>query len=83
MSCCYVITALHDILNSKLTIIRLFTSVTNPYMYLPNIIFLGLCFELFLNLRSKIEKILYYTRFISHFNALISFIALVAALLVL
>jgi hypothetical protein len=28
-------------------------------LYLPNIIFLALCFELFLNLRGKIEKILY------------------------
>jgi hypothetical protein len=52
-------------------------------LYLPNIIFLALCFELFLNLRGKIEKILYYTRFISHFVALVCFIALVAALLVL
>jgi hypothetical protein len=33
-------------------------------LYSSNIIFLALCFELFLNLRSKIEKILYYTRFI-------------------
>jgi hypothetical protein len=40
-------------------------------LYLPNIIFLALCFELFLNLRGKIEKILYYTRFISHFVALV------------
>jgi hypothetical protein len=30
--------------------------------YLPNIIFLALCFELFLNFRGKIEKILYYIR---------------------
>jgi hypothetical protein len=51
--------------------------------YLPNIIFLALCFELFLNFRGKIEKILYYTRFIIHFVALVFFIALVAALLVL
>jgi hypothetical protein len=51
--------------------------------YLTNIIFLALCFELFLNLRGKIEKILYYTRFISHFVALVCFIALVATLLVL
>jgi hypothetical protein len=35
------------------------------HLYLPNIIFLALCFELFLNLRGKIEKTLYYTRFIS------------------
>jgi hypothetical protein len=41
------------------------------HLYLPNIIFLALCFELFLNLRGKIEKILYYTRFISHFVALV------------
>jgi hypothetical protein len=27
-----VITALHDTLNSELTIVRLFTSVTNPYI---------------------------------------------------
>jgi hypothetical protein len=52
-----VITALHDTLNSKLTIVRLFTSVTNPY------ICLALCFEPFLNLRGKIEKTLYYTCF--------------------
>jgi hypothetical protein len=39
-------------------------------LYFSNIIFLALCFELFLNLRGKIEKILYYTRFISHFVAL-------------
>jgi hypothetical protein len=52
-------------------------------LYLPNIIFLALCFELFLNLRGKIEKILDYTRFISHFVALVCFIALVAALFVL
>jgi hypothetical protein len=52
-------------------------------LYLPNIIFLALYFELFLNLRGKIEKILYCTRFISHFVALVCFIALVAALLVL
>jgi hypothetical protein len=52
-------------------------------LYLPNIIFLALCFALFLNLRGKIEKKLYYTRFISHFVALVCFIALVAALLVL
>jgi hypothetical protein len=51
--------------------------------YLPNIIFLALCFVLFLNFRGKIEKILYYTRFISHFVALVFFIALVAALVVL
>jgi hypothetical protein len=37
-------------------------------LYLPNIIFLALCFELFLNLRGKIEKI-----FISHFLALVCF----------
>jgi hypothetical protein len=43
-------------------------------LYLPNIIFLALCFELFLNLRIKIEKILYYTRFISHFLAIFCFI---------
>jgi hypothetical protein len=42
-------------------------------LYLPNIIFLTLCFELFFNLRGKIEKILYYTRFISHFVALVCF----------
>jgi hypothetical protein len=47
-------------------------------LYLPNIIFLALCFEVFLNLRGKIEKILYYTRFISHFVALVCVIALVA-----
>jgi hypothetical protein len=29
---CYVIGALHDTLNSKLTIVPLFTSVTNPYI---------------------------------------------------
>jgi hypothetical protein len=52
-------------------------------LYLPNIIFLPFCFELFLNLRGKIEKILYYTRFISHFLAVVCFIALVAALVVL
>jgi hypothetical protein len=52
-------------------------------LYLPNITFLALRFELFLNLRGKIEKILYYTRFISHFIALVCYIALVAALLVL
>jgi hypothetical protein len=52
-------------------------------LYFSNIIFLALCFELFLNLRGKIEKILYYTRLISHFVALVCFIALVAALLVL
>jgi hypothetical protein len=40
-------------------------------LYLANIIFLALCFELFLNLMGKIEKILYYTRFISHFFALV------------
>jgi hypothetical protein len=34
-------------------------------------IFLALCFGLFLNLRGKIEKILYYTCFISHFVALV------------
>jgi hypothetical protein len=55
VSCCYVIAALHDTLNSKLTIVRLFTSVYQP-LYLPNIIFLALCFQLFLNLRGKIEK---------------------------
>jgi hypothetical protein len=43
-------------------------------LYLLSIIFLALCFNLFLNLRGKIEKILYYTRFISHFVALVSFI---------
>jgi hypothetical protein len=43
-------------------------------LYLPNIIFLALCFALFLNLRGKIEKILYYTCFISHFVALVCFI---------
>jgi hypothetical protein len=37
---------LFNTLNSKLAIIRLVTSVTNP-LYLPNIIFLALCFELF------------------------------------
>jgi hypothetical protein len=52
-------------------------------LYLPNIIFLALCFDFFFNLRYKIEKILYYTRFISHFVALVCFIALVVALLVL
>jgi hypothetical protein len=52
-------------------------------LYLSNIIFLALCFELFLNLSGTIEKILYYTRFISHFVALACFISLVAALLVL
>jgi hypothetical protein len=52
-------------------------------LYLPNIIFLALRFELFFNLRGKIEKILYYIRFISHFVALVCFIVLVAALLVL
>jgi hypothetical protein len=45
--------------------------------------FLALCFEFFLNLSGKIEKILYYTRFISHFVALVCFIALIVALLVL
>jgi hypothetical protein len=40
-------------------------------LFLPSIIFLALCFELFLNLRGKIEKILYCTRFISHFVALV------------
>jgi hypothetical protein len=40
-------------------------------LYLSNIIFPAFCFELFLNLRGKIEKILYYTRFISHFVALV------------
>jgi hypothetical protein len=51
--CCYVITALDDTLNSKLT-----SSIYQRYqpLYLPNIIFLALCFELFLNLRGKIEK---------------------------
>jgi hypothetical protein len=43
----WVITALRDTLNSKLAIVRLVTSVTNP-LYFPNIIFLELCFELFL-----------------------------------
>jgi hypothetical protein len=38
-------------------------------LHLPNIIFLALCLELFLNLRGKIEKILYYTLFINHFVA--------------
>jgi hypothetical protein len=52
-------------------------------LYWPNIISLALCIELFLNLRAKIEKILFYTRFISHFVALVCFKALVAALLVL
>jgi hypothetical protein len=33
--------------------------------------------------RGKIEKILYYTRFIGHFVALVCFIALLAALVVL
>jgi hypothetical protein len=48
-------------------------------LYLPNIICLALCFfELFLNLRGKIKNILYYTRFISHFVALVCFVALVA-----
>jgi hypothetical protein len=42
-------------------------------LYLPNIIFLTLCLEFFFNLRGKIEKILYYTRFISHFVALVCF----------
>jgi hypothetical protein len=58
---------------------------TSRHLYLPNIIFLALCFEFLLNLRGKIEKILYYTRFISRFIALVWFIviALVAALLVL
>jgi hypothetical protein len=68
---------LRDTLKSKLTIVRLFTSVTNPY-----IIFLALCFEFFFNLTGKIEKIL-YTRFTNHFVALVCFIALIAALLVL
>jgi hypothetical protein len=62
---CCVITALHDTINSKLAIVRLVTSVTNP-LFLPNIIFLALCFELFFFLNGgKLEKILYYTRFIS------------------
>jgi hypothetical protein len=62
-----VITAFHDTLNSKLTIVRLYQRY-QP-LYLQNIIFLALCFELFLNLRGKIEKILYYTCFIRHFVA--------------
>jgi hypothetical protein len=45
-------------------------------LYLSNIIFPALCFKLFLNLKGKIKKILYYTRFISHFVALVFFIAL-------
>jgi hypothetical protein len=49
-SSCYVITALHDTLNSKLAIVRLVSSVTNP-LYLLNIIFLALCLELFKNLK--------------------------------
>jgi hypothetical protein len=47
-----VITVLHDTLNSKLTIVRLFTSV----MYLPNIIFLALCFELFFKFKGQNRK---------------------------
>jgi hypothetical protein len=43
---CYVITALHDTLNSKLAIVRVVTSVSNP-LYLPNIIAVALCFLLF------------------------------------
>jgi hypothetical protein len=63
---------------------KTYTSIYQRYqpLYLSNIIFLALFFELFINLRGKIEKILYYTRFISHFVALVCFIALVAALLV-
>jgi hypothetical protein len=53
VSTCYVITALHDTLNSKLAIIRVVTSVRNP-LYLPNIIAVALCFLLFLNLKFKI-----------------------------
>jgi hypothetical protein len=52
-------------------------------IYFAKYHFLSIMFELFLNLRGKIEKILYYTRFISHFVALVCFITLVAALLVL
>jgi hypothetical protein len=46
-------------------------------LYLPNIILLALCCALFLNLRGIIEKILYYTRFISHFVALACLVKLV------
>jgi hypothetical protein len=53
-------------------------------LYLPNIIFLVLCFELFLNLRGKIEKMLYYMySFYKPFCRIVYFIALVAAFLVL
>jgi hypothetical protein len=38
-------------------------------VFFPNISFLALCFELFLSLWGKIEKTLYYTRFIRHFVA--------------
>jgi hypothetical protein len=68
----------------KFKILQLFAYLPAlPTLYLPNIIFLALCFEFFLNLRGKIEEILYYTRFIIHFVAFVCFIALVAALLVL
>jgi hypothetical protein len=50
-----VITALHGTLNSKLAIVRLVTGVSRYQpLYLPNIIFLAICFELFLNLKFKI-----------------------------
>jgi hypothetical protein len=40
-----------------------FSSIYQRYqlLYLPNIIFLALCFELFLNLRGKIENIVLYS----------------------
>jgi hypothetical protein len=75
---------LHDHCNSRHFKFKTYncSSIYQRYqvLYLPNIIFLALCFELFLILRGKIEKILYFTRFISHFVALVCFIALVAAL---
>jgi hypothetical protein len=51
-----------DTLNSKRTIVYL--------PALPTLI-LALCFELFLDLRGKVEKILYYTPFLRHFVTLV------------
>jgi hypothetical protein len=47
-------------------------------LYLPNIIFLALCFELFLNLRAKIEKNIVLYSFYKPFCRTCLFIALAA-----
>jgi hypothetical protein len=76
---CYVITAFHATLNSEQLFIYL---PALPTLIFAKYNFPRIVLNFFLNLRGKIEKIMYYTHFISHFVTLVYFTALVAALLV-